>query len=283
MRNVLSPRSPARRMAAVAFTIALTASLAVWPPDASRAAGVVRGFVVSCAFSHRARVDPIVMPGMVGMAHVHDFFGNSRTNQNSTPATLRSSGRSSCKATKDRTGYWAPTLSLNGTRVHPVRMRVYYRAGTKDPSTIKPIPAGLVMIAGNAKATRRQPTSVISWGCGRASRGRAFVPTCASRSLVLHVYFPDCWNGRALDSPDHKRHLAYTHNGACPRGYPVALPKVTEDIQYPIRGGSGVRYGFSGTSMTAHADFMNGWDQPTLRALVTRCVVGRRACGVISD
>jgi hypothetical protein len=139
------------------------------------------------------------------------------------------------------------------------------------------------MVAGNSKATSLQSTSVVSWGCGQASTGTAAVPTCASNTLVLHVYFPDCWNGRDLDSADHKSHMAYTHNGACPAGYPVPVPKITEDLQYPIRGGSGVSYDFSGTAMTAHADFMNGWSQTTLNALVTRCIVGRVACGVITN
>jgi hypothetical protein len=277
------PQVGRRRLTVAVLALALAGSLAGWAPNPARAASVVPGFVVSCTFSHRAKVDPILMPGMVGMSHVHDFFGNSGTNQNSTPATLRSSGKSSCTASKDRSGYWVPTLSFNGTHVRPVRMRVYYRAGTKNPATIKRIPAGLVMVAGNAKATGRQSTRVVSWGCGRASRGTASVPTCATRSLVLHVYFPDCWNGRDLDSADHKSHLAYTHNGACPKAYPVELPKVTEDVQYPIRGGSGVKYDFSGTAMTAHADFMNGWNQSTLQALVTKCLVGRRECGLISD
>ena len=272
-----------RRLAVVLLTLGMAASLAVWPSNPVRAAGVVPGFVVSCAFSHRAKVDPIVMPGMVGMSHIHDFFGNSRTDQNSTTTILRTSGTSSCTAKQDRTGYWAPTLSLNGTHVRPLRMRVYYRAGTKDSSKIKTIPAGLVMVAGNSKATSRQSTSVVSWGCGRASRGTAAVPTCATKSLVLHVYFPDCWNGRTMDSADHKSHMAYTHNGACPSGYPVELPKITEDVKYPIRGGSGVKYDFSGNALTAHADFMNGWNQSTLQALVTRCLVGRRDCGLISD
>jgi hypothetical protein len=77
--------------------------------------------------------------------------------------------------------------------------------------------------------------------------------------------------------------MAYTHNGACPRGYPVELPKITEDVRYPIRGGSGVKYDFSGNALTAHADFMNGWNRTAFQALVTKCLVGRRACGLIFD
>ena len=46
--------------------------------------------------------------------------------------------------------------------------------------------------------------------CRRARRtGR-----CTSR-----VTFPGCWNGRDLDSADHKRHLAYATSGRCPRSH----------------------------------------------------------------
>jgi hypothetical protein len=30
--------------------------------------------------------------------------------------------------------------------------------------------------------------------------------------LQLDVIFPDCWDGRHLDSPDHKSHMAYSRN-----------------------------------------------------------------------
>lgn len=284
MRSLLSLRNQTRqRLARAVLGLAILVSFPMWVATGAQASTVVPAFIVSCQFSHRAAVDPIVMPGMVGMTHIHDFFGNSGTDEDSTAASLRTSGSSSCTATKDKTGYWAPTVSLNGTQVNPTRLRVYYRAGTKNPSTIKPLPEGLMMVAGNSKATTQQSASVVSWGCGRASTGTAAIPTCGGATLVLHVYFPDCWNGRDLDSADHKSHMAYTHNGACPSGYPVALPKVTEDVQYPIHGGSGVKYDFSGTALTAHADFMSGWDQSTLTSLVNRCIVGRVACGIITD
>src|SRR5690349_9233817 len=50
--------------------------------------GTVPQFVVKCGFSHVASNDPIVHPGMTGMSHSHDFFGNRGTNADSTPASL---------------------------------------------------------------------------------------------------------------------------------------------------------------------------------------------------
>jgi hypothetical protein len=125
------------------------------------------------------------------------------------------------------------------------------------------------MIAGNQNARRPQSLSVVGWGCGGfgAPPRSAVVPNCPSnRALHLRATFPGCWNGRDLDSADHKRHMAYAVSGRCPRTHPVAVPTLVLIFLYPeteqrrLLQASG-RYG-------AHADFMNGWDQETLEALV---------------
>ena len=41
-------------------------------------------FVVKCEFSHRDQVDPIVDFGINPSHHLHDFFGNTTTDENST-------------------------------------------------------------------------------------------------------------------------------------------------------------------------------------------------------
>jgi hypothetical protein len=245
-------------------------------------AAVTPAFISSCLPSHTAGDDPIVMPGMPGMAMRHDFFGNTGTNANSTTQSLVAGGGTTCGHADDKAAYWAPTATLNGKDIKPIRIRVYYRAGTKDPATVKSFPVGLKMVAGEAYAKSPQPTDRVSWGCGEGSTGTATVPTCPDATLVLHVYFPDCWDGKNLDSPDHRSHMAYTHNGQCPSTHPVPVPKLTEDVKYPVRGGAGIAFQYSGSPYTGHADFMNGWKQSTLDALVKKCINGRQACGVIS-
>jgi hypothetical protein len=125
------------------------------------------------------------------------------------------------------------------------------------------------MIAGNQNAKRPQSLSVVGWGCGGfgATPKSAVVPNCpADRALHLRATFPGCWNGRDLDSADHKRHMAYAVSGHCPRTHPVAVPTLVLIFLYPeteqrrLLQASG-RFG-------AHADFMNGWNQETLEALV---------------
>lgn len=142
----------------------------------------------------------------------------------------------------------------------------YYVKRTTD--AMQPFPQGLKMIAGDADATRPQPTSIVSWGCGRLGdplRASA-VPACpASQVLQFRIDFPNCWNGRSLDGTDHKRHMAYSSGGRCPSSHPVAVPTLMLIFLYPPvpRGAqlSSGRYG-------GHADFINGWDPDALGPLV---------------
>ena|SRR5215204_105632 len=46
-------------------------------------------FVVQCGFSHQKQVDPIVDFGKPTSFHMHDFFGNTTTDENSTLESLR--------------------------------------------------------------------------------------------------------------------------------------------------------------------------------------------------
>ena len=80
--------------------------------------GTVPQFVVKCAFSHTAPNDPIVHPGMTGMSHSHDFFGNRLTDADSTAASLLG-GPTTCNKQSDTAAYWAPTLFDHGQPVTP--------------------------------------------------------------------------------------------------------------------------------------------------------------------
>ena len=94
----------------------------------------------------------------------------------------------------------------------------------------------------------------------------------------MSIHFPDCWNGKDLDSADHQSHMAYSIRGACPAGYPVAVPALTVHVKYAIAGGVGVSLA-SGPAYTAHADFFNAWNQAELTKLVQNCINSQVECG----
>jgi hypothetical protein len=245
-------------------------------PGAALHRGSVAYFAVACGFSHRNQDDPIVHFDDAGASHDHTYFGNRSTNASSTPASLRASGRTTCRLPADTAAYWAPTLYDDGEAIEPVGAVVYYVRRTIEP--VRAFPAGLKVVAGNAAASSAQSRQVTFWSCGREISST--VPTCSfgrslsSRggrrsSLRLQVNFPSCWDGSRLDSANHQSHLAYPSDGVCPSSHPVEVPGISLVIYYGISGGSDVELA-SGGQFSGHADFVNAWDQRTLEALVDR-------------
>ena len=249
-------------------------------PALSRADLVGVNFVESCRFSHQAPDDPIVFPGKPGASHQHTFVGNRTTNAFSTFGSLRS-GPTTCMREDDTAAYWVPTLYQGTTPVFPQGATIYYRRGTLAP--VSAFPNNLRMIAGDATATSPQSRRVTFWSCGLASgmdRSET-VPTCPDTRgsfLRLHIRFPECWDGRRLDSADHKSHMAYAVRNACPSTHPVEVPQITQIYRYPTRGGEGFSLA-SGNQLSAHADFVNAWKPGALRKLVDDCLNALVHCG----
>lgn len=237
-------------------------------------------FVAKCAFSHTLRDDPIVHPGMPGVSHSHDFFANTKTDAFTTAKSLKRKGGTTCVDQLDRSGYWVPSLTVDGASVTPTTASIYYASATKPFKKVKTIPKGLEVVAGNSMATSPQSLKVASWDCSAKETPpeSSTAPTCPNGDLTLHVSFPDCWNGTSLDSPDHASHLAYHGpGGACPSGYPVPIPRLRMNVHYPSTGGPGVALA-SGGQFSGHADFFNGWDPKELRRLVKTCINAGITC-----
>ena len=227
-------------------------------------------FAVPCRFSHRNQDDPIVYPGRPGRSHDHTYFGNTSTDAYSTPTSLRNAGGSTCLIGGDTAAYWAPTLFVRGRPIEPLGAVAFYVRRTRDE--VDPFPAGLKMIAGDAMARSTQSRRVVAWGCGLSSRSSSTVPACLGGlrdGLRLRVRFPDCWDGRHLDSADHKRHMTYSRAGRCPLTHPVEVPSLSLVIFYGVRGDGDTELA-SGGQRSGHADFVNAWNQRTLRALVDK-------------
>lgn len=237
-------------------------------------------FVESCRYSHQAPDDPIVFPGKAGASHLHTFVGARTTNASSTFGSLRSGG-TTCMRRDDTAAYWVPALYQGSSQVLPQGATIYYRRGTT--AEVEPFPNNFRVIAGDATATAPQGMRVTFWSCGIASgvQRSASVPSCPDvrgSFLRLHIRFPECWDGRRLDSPDHKSHMAYAVRGACPSTHPVELPQITQIYRYPTRGGEGFTLA-SGGVYSAHADFVNAWKPGELRKLVDDCLNALVHCG----
>ncbi|ATL81216.1 DUF1996 domain-containing protein [Streptomyces malaysiensis] len=245
----------------------------------------VAEFVAECPFTHRLPDDPIVFPGLPGASHMHSFFGNDSTNAHTDLAALKK-GRTSCDPIADLSSYWTPTLYDNGKEVEPTGTTFYYLGeGVRDDviANIKPLPAGLRIVAGNAKATGvDDPSSISRWSClhhGEVNPSKDFVNCPSGSMLESYLDFPQCWNGKDLDSPDHKSHMAYPVGGQCPATHPVAVPKLRQVLRYPVSGDPSRFKLASGGGFTMHGDFFNAWPEDEMARRVRDCINPIIKCG----
>jgi Domain of unknown function (DUF1996) len=267
-------------------------------------------FHSGCRFSQRSMDDPIVFPagsgaahshGHAGASHSHDFIGSRGTESASTNASLRADPRSTCLrddeeknpglALVDRSAYWTPTLLVDGHPLAPEDgVTAGYNVGPRDPARIRPFPKDLKMIAGSASGSKPLLGEAVVYRvrCGSgpvvAPGSRTTAPTCATPDLRVDINFPDCSNGRT-DSADHKSHMAYSQPAAdgsgqwvCPSTHPIYVPQLNLKYRFATTGGPAVSFA-TGDMSTAHADFMNGWDEERLAHLVRACLNADEYCG----
>jgi hypothetical protein len=243
----------------------------------------IGAFRTVCQYSHMRPDDPIVKPGQPGASHLHTFWGNTLTNANSTAESILGSGNGTCRGgTVNRTAYWAPSIidTRTGTPIAPELIHVYYKSGYDGirPQQIEPLPPGLRMVAGNAMASG--PQARMDWNCwSDGSHRQATIPTCpANDQIAMNINFPQCWNG-ALDSPDHKSHLAYPSNGSCPSTHPRALPAISYHLLFKVpadvsawRLSSDMYDSKLPGGYSLHGDWFNGWDNEVLKVWTQLCV-----------
>ncbi|WP_061296697.1 DUF1996 domain-containing protein [Herbidospora cretacea] len=249
-------------------------------------AGAVRvaEFVAECPFTHRLPDDPIVMPGLAGASHMHSFMGNKVTNASTNLGDLLA-GSSSCDPKVDLSSYWVPTLYNGDTPVEPSSATFYYLGeGVSEAlqRQTRAFPQGLRVVAGNAKATGADSTSSARWSClhaGHVGASKNFVNCPAGTKLETYLDFPHCWDGKNLDSADHKSHLSYPQGNACPATHPVVVPKVRMVLRYSVNGDPSAFRLSSGPGYTMHGDFFNAWPVAELERRVRDCIRPKVKCG----
>jgi len=283
------PRAHVRGRAFLAG-LAFVSVLVLLAPAEAVEPGAPRGqFVVRCRFSHSLPDDPIVHPGQPGESHLHDFFGNTTANANSTLESMLAGG-TTCRVPSDTAGYWSPAAYLGGTPLSPKAMRIYYFGVAGG--VVETLPAGLKMIGGNPTALDPAENPHVSWSCGESraiSTPREPIPyDCTGWApghpfvdgVVANVEMPSCWNGIGLEPSD----VAYPVDGSCPAGFPLVLPRLSQRIHLgvmnPLTPTGEVALSLSsGPFHTLHADFWNTWQQSRLDQLVAECLNAHVRCG----
>jgi hypothetical protein len=193
----------------------------------------------------------------------------------------------------------------------------YYSAAVDDLSSIQSPPIGLRIIAGDGATLpgSQQPASVARWHCrswnssdAKGGPWSATIPECKLTAeangntvgdmLRFDIFFPSCWNGRDLDSANHKDHMAYPtiigRTLQCPGTHPVAVARISFHYAFPIlpsqvdpttKATTGWRLasdnyvvGQSNGGLSLHGDWFNGWHPEAMDALIKHCIQGRRDC-----
>ena len=265
--------------------------------NGTRVSDGLGAFRTKCELMGFAFDDPIVYPGQPGASHLHMVFGNTNYSANLTSSSMAAGGSTCLGGTLNRSAYWMPAVydAATGEVKIPNFGEFYYKSGAAvDITQTQDIPEGLRMIAGNKNATSTADNPHVTWLCGNVFPS-ASIPDCpaGAREITLAISFPSCWDGVNLDSPDHMSHMAYTvYDGSrsrCPSTHPVLIPKIDELFPFPILPGDNVRnwrlasdmYSSSiRGGMSAHADWMLGWDAATMHSIVVNCLRQGLDCGI---
>jgi len=261
---------------------------------------VVGAFRFICNAGQLLRDDPIVYPGQPGKSHLHQFYGNTGANYASTYSSLRASGQSTCMSPLNRSAYWMPAmLDGAGNVVRPDFVSIYYKRRPKsDPkcslSSGDPqaqgncvnLPNGLKFIFGYDMLTGKAPTGFLWFNCqgpGSVPGKYKTLPEAAANcpagaQLGAVIQAPDCWDGKNLDSANHRDHVAYASYGdwgyfKCPSTHPYVIPAFTLGAWFTSDANTG-NWRFSSDEMvptlprgtTFHADFWMAWD-PTVHQM----------------
>ena len=277
----------------------------------SAAPDIVGAFRFICSPGQLLSDDPIMYPGQSGRSHLHQFFGNTATNANSTYTSLRTGGESTCNNMLNRSAYWIPAMmNGKGKVVRPDYISIYYkRRPTSDPECLRmaakgcrDLPRGLRYIFGYNMATGEGGAFYFNCDGPTAVPGHypdivAAAQACPiGNRLGATISAPDCWDGKNLDSADHRSHMAYPSYGSwgyqkCPDTHPYVVPAFTLGAWYTTdadldRSGtwspSTTTWRLSSDTMagmapqrpgtTMHADWFGAWDDGVMKMWSDNCV-----------
>jgi hypothetical protein len=254
----------------------------------------------------------IAAPGVTnGAHHFHDYIGNQANNAFASDQDL-ANAETSCADQGDKSSYYWPVLRLqNGTQeqdanspgggiegnageiVTPKQVTLTFVGNPRGKVT--PMPRLLRIITGDAKSFVNGPANAnASWSCtGFEDRQlKDKYPLCPQGSDVVRTFkFQSCWDGRNIDSANHRTHVAFADAaGNCPSGFrpiPQLVQRIVYDVDAPsLEDGGRTTPLFAVDSfpeqlhkpVTDHGDFINVFDEDLMREMAD-CINDGRKCG----
>lgn len=310
-KSTTVPTYPEETIISSNFDIRAELVSAVAAPPNSDSFGVFR---MTCAGGQITRDDLVAYPAQPGKSHLQQFFGNESATAYSTYASLRGGGNSTCMSPVDRSHYSVPAmLDGRGNMVRPDFMTIAFKRRTASDTTCQSsggtgsciaFPNGLRFVFGYDPATPTERAGNPRFSCegataagGEYSTITQIAVNCPSQpsngvynKLVATIDSPSCWDGKNLDSADHRSHMAYPADGwqsgvQCPSTHPFQIPALSLSIRYTVDDGL-ANWRLSSDEMvqgaqpgtTFRATWIGAWDNQVMGMWVQNCINKNLAC-----